>query len=209
MAFGSFDEGGSGQPMAEINTTPLVDVMLVLLVIFIITAPLFQQAVPIDLPQVSATKLDDKPEVIQLAVDGDGHRGARDALVAHLLLQAGVDGGEVGVLLDRFGSGRWLGRSRLEAGRLSDADQDGAAEADGESEALHGWVLGGAWIVGERTDAGDRSRVTPAAGGSCRLSAGAAARAGSSTSVRTGSARWERGCRWGPRTDRRSRCSRC
>ena len=72
MAFGSFDEGGSGQPMAEINTTPLVDVMLVLLVIFIITAPLFQQAVPIDLPQVSATKLDDKPEVIQLAVDGDG-----------------------------------------------------------------------------------------------------------------------------------------
>lgn len=72
MAFGSFGEGGSGQPMAEINTTPLVDVMLVLLVIFIITAPLFQQAVPIDLPQVSATKLDDKPEVIQLAVDAEG-----------------------------------------------------------------------------------------------------------------------------------------
>ena len=72
MAFGSFDESGSGQPMAEINTTPLVDVMLVLLVIFIITAPLFHQAVPIDLPQVSATKLDDKPEVIQLAIDGEG-----------------------------------------------------------------------------------------------------------------------------------------
>lgn len=86
MAFGSFDEGGSGQPMAEINTTPLVDVMLVLLVIFIITAPLFHQAVPIDLPQVSATKLDDKPEVIQLAIDIDGRifwNGeslARDAL---------------------------------------------------------------------------------------------------------------------------------
>jgi len=72
MAFGSFDESTSGQPMAEINTTPLVDVMLVLLVIFIITAPLFHQAVPIDLPQVSATKLDDKPEVIQLAIDNDG-----------------------------------------------------------------------------------------------------------------------------------------
>ncbi len=86
MAFGSFDEGGTGQPMAEINTTPLVDVMLVLLVIFIITAPLFQQAVPIDLPQVSATKLDEKPEVIQLAIDIDGRifwNGealARDAL---------------------------------------------------------------------------------------------------------------------------------
>lgn len=72
MAFGGFDEGGAGQPMAEINTTPLVDVMLVLLVIFIITAPLFHQAVPIDLPKVSATKLDEKPEVIQLAVDADG-----------------------------------------------------------------------------------------------------------------------------------------
>ena len=58
--------------MAEINTTPLVDVMLVLLVIFIITAPLFHQAVPIDLPQVTATKLDDKPEVIQLALDAEG-----------------------------------------------------------------------------------------------------------------------------------------
>ena len=72
MAFGSFNESGSSQPMAEINTTPLVDVMLVLLVIFIITAPLFHQAVPIDLPQVSSTRLDDKPEVVQLAVDGEG-----------------------------------------------------------------------------------------------------------------------------------------
>lgn len=58
--------------ISTINTTPLVDVMLVLLVIFIITAPLFHQAVPIDLPQVTATKLDDKPEVIQLALDADG-----------------------------------------------------------------------------------------------------------------------------------------
>lgn len=73
MAFGSFDEAGSNQPMAEINTTPLVDVMLVLLVIFIITAPLFHQAVPIDLPQVNASKLDDKPQVIQLAIDADGN----------------------------------------------------------------------------------------------------------------------------------------
>lgn len=46
--------------------------MLVLLVIFIITAPLFQQAVPIDLPKVSATKVDDQPETIHLAVDGAG-----------------------------------------------------------------------------------------------------------------------------------------
>ncbi len=72
MAFGGFNEGGNTQPMAEINTTPLVDVMLVLLVIFIITAPLFHQAVPIDLPKVSSTKIDEKPEVIQIAVDADG-----------------------------------------------------------------------------------------------------------------------------------------
>jgi biopolymer transport protein ExbD len=72
MAFGGFNEGGGVQPMAEINTTPLVDVMLVLLVIFIITAPLFQQAVPIDLPQVDSTRLDDKPMTIQLALDADG-----------------------------------------------------------------------------------------------------------------------------------------
>lgn len=73
MAFGSFDEASASQPMAEINTTPLVDVMLVLLVIFIITAPLFHQAVPIDLPQVAATKLDEKPQVIQLAIDAEGN----------------------------------------------------------------------------------------------------------------------------------------
>ncbi|MBI5784517.1 MAG: biopolymer transporter ExbD [Rhodocyclales bacterium] len=72
MAFGGFDDKPGVSPMAEINTTPLVDVMLVLLVIFIITAPLFHQAVPIDLPRVDATKLEDKPQVIQLAIDEGG-----------------------------------------------------------------------------------------------------------------------------------------
>ncbi len=88
MAFGSFDEGSSGQPMAEINTTPLVDVMLVLLVIFIITAPLFHQAVPIDLPQVSASKLEDKPVVIQLAIDADGNLFWDGAAIARADLEA-------------------------------------------------------------------------------------------------------------------------
>jgi biopolymer transport protein ExbD len=90
MSFGSFGEGGSA-PMAEINTTPLVDVMLVLLVIFIITAPLFHQAIPVDLPRVSSTNLEDKPEVIQLAISADGiaywngeavHRNVLDARFA-------------------------------------------------------------------------------------------------------------------------------
>jgi biopolymer transport protein ExbD len=68
--------------MAEINTTPLVDVMLVLLVIFIITIPAMHQAVPIDLPQVSSQKVEDKPLVIQLALDGDG-RYFLDGVPAH------------------------------------------------------------------------------------------------------------------------------
>jgi biopolymer transport protein ExbD len=92
MSFGSFGEG-QNMPMADINTTPLVDVMLVLLVIFIITAPLFHQAIPVDLPQVSSSKLDDKPAVIQLAIDAQGivfldgeavHRQALDARFARL-----------------------------------------------------------------------------------------------------------------------------
>ena len=60
------------QPMSEINTTPLVDVMLVLLVIFIITAPLLTHAVKIDLPQATSQPLPEKPEVISLTIDADG-----------------------------------------------------------------------------------------------------------------------------------------
>ena len=72
MALGSMFDREENRPMSEINTTPLVDVMLVLLVIFIITAPLFHQAVQIDLPRVDSTKLDDKPRVLQVAIDGGG-----------------------------------------------------------------------------------------------------------------------------------------
>ena len=60
------------QPMAEINTTPLVDVMLVLLVIFIITAPLLTHAIKIDLPQASSQTLPEKPEVISVSIDALG-----------------------------------------------------------------------------------------------------------------------------------------
>ncbi len=67
-----FSSGNHSAPMAEINTTPLVDVMLVLLVIFIITAPLLTHAVKIDLPQASSQPLPEKPEVISIAIDGTG-----------------------------------------------------------------------------------------------------------------------------------------
>jgi biopolymer transport protein ExbD len=60
------------QPMSEINTTPLVDVMLVLLVIFIITAPLLTHAVKIDLPQATSQPIVDKPEIISIAINETG-----------------------------------------------------------------------------------------------------------------------------------------
>lgn len=60
------------QPMSEINTTPLVDVMLVLLVIFIITAPILTHAVKIDLPQATSEPLPDKPDVISIAINEAG-----------------------------------------------------------------------------------------------------------------------------------------
>jgi biopolymer transport protein ExbD len=72
MAFGGFEQGTETQPMSEINVTPLVDVMLVLLVIFIVTAPLFTHAVRVDLPQADAEPTPKKPETVALALDGDG-----------------------------------------------------------------------------------------------------------------------------------------
>jgi biopolymer transport protein ExbD len=72
MAFGGDFNSGNNQPMSEINMTPLVDVMLVLLIIFIVCAPLMTQAIKVDLPQVNAAALDQKPETIRLTVKADG-----------------------------------------------------------------------------------------------------------------------------------------
>jgi biopolymer transport protein ExbD len=72
MAFGSFDREGGSRPMAEINMIPLIDVMLVLLVIFIITAPLLTHAVKIDLPKAASAPNQTKPDNIQLAVNAAG-----------------------------------------------------------------------------------------------------------------------------------------
>jgi biopolymer transport protein ExbD len=61
------------QPMAEINTTPLVDVMLVLLVIFIITAPLLTHAIKIDLPKAGNQVEQNKVEAITVSLNGEGN----------------------------------------------------------------------------------------------------------------------------------------
>ena len=70
MAFGTQDE--TDEVMNEINMTPLVDVMLVLLIIFIITVPVMKHSVNIDLPRASSTPQDSKPETVRLSVDAQG-----------------------------------------------------------------------------------------------------------------------------------------
>jgi len=72
MAFGGFNENQHQAPMAEINVTPMVDVMLVLLVIFIITAPLFTHAIKLELPNAPSQAAPEKPETITLAINAEG-----------------------------------------------------------------------------------------------------------------------------------------
>ena len=62
--------GGDATPMSDINTTPLVDVMLVLLIIFLITVPVVIQSVPITLPEVRNEPTETKPENVSLTVRG-------------------------------------------------------------------------------------------------------------------------------------------
>ena len=70
MAFGTQDD--TDEVMNEINMTPLVDVMLVLLIIFIITVPVMKHAVNIDLPRATNQPQDAKPQTIRLSVDEKG-----------------------------------------------------------------------------------------------------------------------------------------
>ncbi|OIR06555.1 biopolymer transport protein ExbD [mine drainage metagenome] len=72
MSFGSFNAQQTHSVKAEINMVPLVDVMLVLLVIFIITAPLLTHSVKIDLPKVSNTPNISKPEYVELSIRENG-----------------------------------------------------------------------------------------------------------------------------------------
>ena len=73
MAFGSFEGKGSGtHTVSEINMVPLIDVMLVLLVIFIITAPLLAHSIKINMPQVAAEQIEEEPKTVDLAIDAGG-----------------------------------------------------------------------------------------------------------------------------------------
>jgi len=84
MAFGRFPRAAHAKPFSDINVTPLVDVMLVLLVIFILTAPLLTSAIRLDLPQSKAAQAGEAPEALSLSLkaiqsraSGGSARGAQ------------------------------------------------------------------------------------------------------------------------------------
>jgi biopolymer transport protein ExbD/biopolymer transport protein TolR len=72
MAFGRLERNTGPQPMSDINMTPLIDVMLVLLVIFIITAPLMSSSLKLDLPKTDAARPSETPDFIAVSIDPSG-----------------------------------------------------------------------------------------------------------------------------------------
>ena len=78
MAFGRLERTVGEPPMSEINVTPLVDVMLVLVVIFIITAPLLASSIRLDLPRAEGTQAADAPRFVTLVLDRAGQAFLND-----------------------------------------------------------------------------------------------------------------------------------
>jgi biopolymer transport protein ExbD/biopolymer transport protein TolR len=72
MAFGRLERSSRPPPMSDINMTPLIDVMLVLLVIFMITAPLMSSSLKLDLPKAEGAQPNDAPQFISVALDPQG-----------------------------------------------------------------------------------------------------------------------------------------
>ena len=90
MAFGRLERSPGAQPMSDINMTPLIDVMLVLLVIFIITAPLMTSSLKLDLPKTEGAKPSDALAFIALAIDTEGRFFVGDESVPREVLAARV-----------------------------------------------------------------------------------------------------------------------
>ncbi len=95
MSFGRLERSRGSQPMSDINVTPLVDVMLVLVVIFIITAPLLASSIKLDLPRSEAAKPGDAPKFVTVVVDKSGQTFLNDQVLglpdlARTLMQTGM-----------------------------------------------------------------------------------------------------------------------
>lgn len=86
MSFGRLERAKGDPPMSEINVTPLVDVMLVLVVIFILTAPLLASAIRLDLPSAEGTQAAAAPKFLTLVLDADGRAHLDDRLVSNAQL---------------------------------------------------------------------------------------------------------------------------
>ena len=92
MAFGRLERDPGSRPMSDINMTPLIDVMLVLLVIFIITAPLMTTSLKLDLPKAEGARPSEAPQFIAVAIDAQGQLFVGDeAVTAAQLLQRARD----------------------------------------------------------------------------------------------------------------------
>ena len=72
MAFGRLERSAGARPMSDINMTPLIDVMLVLLIIFMVTAPLMTSSLKLDLPKADSAQPSDTPAFIGIAIDAKG-----------------------------------------------------------------------------------------------------------------------------------------
>ena len=86
MAIGTQDD--NDEMLAEINMIPFIDVMLVLLIIFIITVPVINHAVNVDLPQASSQKLEELPDNVRLSVNADGSYAWNDNPVDDATLES-------------------------------------------------------------------------------------------------------------------------
>ena len=99
MAFGRLERSPASQPMSDINMTPLIAVMLVLLVIFMVTAPLMASSLKLELPQSEAARPSEAPGFVALAVDAEGRlylgdrAAARDEVAARVREAAQADPG--------------------------------------------------------------------------------------------------------------------
>ncbi|MDR1967141.1 MAG: biopolymer transporter ExbD [Burkholderiaceae bacterium] len=92
MAFGRLERTKGAEPMSDINVTPLVDVMLVLVVIFIITAPLLASSIKLDLPKTDAAQPGDPPKFVTVVVDKAGQAFFNDRPVTQTQLAAELQG---------------------------------------------------------------------------------------------------------------------
>ena len=124
MAFGGFNRGSGPAPMAEINMIPLIDVMLVLLVIFIITAPLLTHAVKIDLPKAASAPNLTQPENIQLAINAGGEIFWNGEVVSRAVLNGRLAAAgkqdpqpEVHIRADQAARYQWVAETLADAAR--------------------------------------------------------------------------------------------